>query len=371
MCNNNAEKITFCPIAYAKAACDTMIKRFSPEQLPPIGHFHYHQGVFLSGMYQCYLLTGEEKYFDYIKGWVDSIIDKNGEIHWFSEEELDDIQPGILLFPLIDKTKDERYEKALHTLMEVLKQWPKNEIGGFWHKASCDNEMWLDGLYMAGPIQAEYASRYGEEAFLDTAVEQALLMYRCTRDEKTGLLYHAYDCTCSKYWANSKTGLAPEFWGRAIGWFLVAVLDILHFLPNTHPQYEELKQAFVNTATAVSSYRDEKSGMWYQVVDKGYREDNWLESSCTALFSYSLMRGSREGYLAKEYLEIGAKGYEGLNNTVCVTEEGLSVSGICVGTCVGDYEFYAARPTSENDLHGMGAYLLMCCEMARNEAKDA
>ena len=92
------------PIDYAKASCETMMRKFAAQDLPPKGHFHYHQGVFLSGVYQTYRLCGDERYFQYIKDWVDSIIDENGEIHTFDKGQLDDIQPGILLYPLLDKT---------------------------------------------------------------------------------------------------------------------------------------------------------------------------------------------------------------------------------------------------------------------------
>lgn len=359
------EKDTMKAIDYAEAGCRSMMRKFSAEDLPPKGRFHYHQGVFLSGMYQCYELTQKQCYFDYIKAWVDSIINEKGEIHSFCPDELDDIQPGILLFPLVEKTGDPRYDTALKTLMEILKHWKKNEVGGYWHKEECANEMWLDGLYMGGSIQVQLAKRYHDPELMDAAAEQAVLMYRYTRDPKTGLLYHAYAGKKEVYWADPKTGLAPEFWGRALGWFLVASLDILEYLPQEHRFYEEIKQAFIDTAKAVISFQDDASGMWYQVVDKGQCADNWLESSCTALFTYAILRGIRAGYLPEQYLQNGERGYRGLIQTVKFEDGELVLDGICVGTCVGDYNFYVQRPTCANDLHGMGAFLLMCSERAR------
>jgi len=171
------------PLDYARAACDTMMRKFQAQDLPPKGHFHYHQGVFLSGVYSTYELCGEESYFRYVKDWVDSIIDEKGEIHIFDKGQLDDIQPGILLYPLWEKTGDERYKKALDTLLPIVRDFPRNEMGGFWHKDIRPHQMWLDGLYMGGPICAEYAYRFDKPEYFDICTEQALIM--CTEMQRT------------------------------------------------------------------------------------------------------------------------------------------------------------------------------------------
>ena len=359
------------PIYYAKAACDSIMHRYMAEELPPRGHFHYHQGVFLSGMYECFKLCGEQKYFDYMREWVDSVVSPQGEIHEFCNEWLDDIQPGILLFPLMEKTNDTRYEKALLKLMKVLKAFPRNKMGGFWHKYECSNEMWLDGLYMSGPIRMMHAAKYGDSAEAEDVVKQALLLYDKTKDEKTGLLYQAWDCEGKSYWAEHEEAHSPQFWSRSIGWFLTAALDILYYLPREHHLRGKLAGAFASAAEAAAHYQDGESGMWYQVTDRGGDENNWLESSGTALFSYALMRGAREGFLPPQYTEIGQAGYEGLIKRLKTDESGnLVLGGICAGTCIGDYDYYIGRPSSENDLHGMGAFLLMCCEAEKNKGKD-
>ena len=135
------------PLDYGRAACDTMMRKFEADELPPKGHFHYHQGVFLSGMYQIYELGTEEgareaeKYFRYIKSWVDSVIDEKGEVREYDPGQLDDIQPGILLFPLLERTGDARYRKALDTLLGHIRNFRRNEIGGFWHKNRYPDQM--------------------------------------------------------------------------------------------------------------------------------------------------------------------------------------------------------------------------------------
>ena len=136
-------------LGLAMRACETMMRKFAPEDLPPKGHFHYHQGVFLSGMYKTYELCGEEKYFAYIKAWVDSILDPYGDITSFNPGQLDDLQPGVLLFPLLKATGDTRYRDALDTIAYYISTFPHTKEGGFWHKAWYHEQMWLDGLYMA------------------------------------------------------------------------------------------------------------------------------------------------------------------------------------------------------------------------------
>ncbi len=351
------------PVDYAKMACDTMMRKFKAEDLPPKGRFHYHQGVFLSGVQKTYDLCKDEKYYHYIKDWVDSIIDVKGEIHTFDPGQLDDIQPGILLFFLFGKTGERRYKIALDTLLPCIMNTKRNAEGGLWHKESCPDQMWLDGLYMAGPISAEYAFRFHKEEYLNLAIEQALLMEKKTRDEKTGLWYHAYDCSRKMPWADRETGLAPEFWGRSIGWVPVAILDELEFVPKNRPEYKELGRLVHDLLTAVIRYQDEESGLWYQVVDKGGQEGNWLETSCTCLFSAAIAKAVRTGLLEKSNLAYARKGFEGVIDRLKWDGDDLLVDNICIGTGVGNYEHYCKRPTSTNDLHGMGAFLIMCAEI--------
>lgn len=352
------------PLDYAKASCETMMRKYKAEELPPAGHFHYHQGVFLSGVYQTYLECGDERYFDYMKRWVDSCLNDKGEILVFDEGQLDDIQPGILLFPLLERTGEVRYRNALDTLASIIKRFPRNEEGGFWHKRWFPEQMWLDGLYMAGPISAEYGSKFGHPEFLDLAAEQALLMETKTRDNRTGLWHHAWDCSQKESWADPQTGLSPEFWGRSIGWVPVAVLDELDFLPDGHPDRKRLIELVRNLLHAVCHYQSE-DGYWYQVVDKAGQPGNWPEISCTCLFTAAICKAVRKKILSRDYLEFAEKGYHAVIRSLEWEGDNLFVNGVCIGTGVGDYAYYCGRPVSSNDLHGVGAFLLMCAQMGR------
>lgn len=360
------------PLDYGRAACDTMMRKFEAGELPPKGHFHYHQGVFLSGMHQIYELWTEEgareaeKYFGYIKSWVDSVIDEKGEVREYDPGQLDDIQPGVLLFPLLERTGDARYRKALDTLLGHIRNFRRNEIGGFWHKNRYPDQMWLDGLYMGGPISAEYAYRFEKPELFDCAVEQALLMRKVTEDEETGLWYHAWDCSGKAPWADPKTGLAPEFWGRSIGWVPVAVLNELDYLPGEHPGYGDMCHLVQDLLSAVCRFQSPE-GRWYQVVDKGGQAGNWLENSCSCLFVAAVCKAVRKGLLDRAYLKAAAAGYEAVIGSLGWEGEDIQIGNVCIGTGVGDYRHYCERPVSVNDLHGVGAFLIMCGEMARVE----
>lgn len=350
---------------YGRAACDTMMKTFSADALPPVGKFHYHQGVFLSGMLHIYEVCGEEAYFDYVKAWVDSIIYPDGSIHSFDKSMLDDIQPGILLFPLYKRTGDERYKIALKTLTDVLRHWKRNKAGGFWHKEHHQNQMWLDSLYMGGPIQAEYAGFSDEPQFLETAIEQALLMYDHMKDSASGLMFHAWDESKVKEWADPVTGCSSEVWGRAFGWYVVAMLDILEFVPENHPKRQQMIQIEQTLLARLADYQA-ADGRWYQVVPKPEGEGNWLENSCSALFAYAFAKAEHMGLVEKRYRAAAEKALEGICNTLTYDAEGkLELGGVCIGTDVMDYQGYIERPTSINDLHGMGAFLLMCAELSK------
>lgn len=359
-------------LSLAKEACDTLMRKFEAPMLPPVGHFHYHQGVFLSAMMHTYDLCKEEKYFDYAKAWIDSMIDSEGNITGYhSLESMDDMQPGILLFPIYERTGDERYRKAIETLVKAFDVYPRLACGGLWHKDVCPHQMWLDGLYMGGPLCAMYANLTGETRFYDLPIQQALMMEEKTKDSVTGLWYHAYDDLREMDWADPETGRSPEFWGRSMGWIPVALLDELRYMPADYPGSDELRRIIREMLEALARYQDEKTGLWYQVIDKGDRPDNWLETSCSCLYTAAIARAVRAGILDEKYLDVARRGFEGVAARLERDERGLIVDHVCIGTGVGDYAHYIARPVSQNDLHGVGAFGLMCCAVAECDVETS
>ena len=353
---------------YAKAGADTMLRKYSIEDLPPKNRFHYHQGVFLSGVERIYFLSKEEKYQKYIKDWMDYYIDENGKVHNGNrvydehENQFDDMQPAIMLYSLYEKTKDERYKKVLDDFANITQMWPTNAKGGFWHKYFRQNQMWLDTLYMIGPLSVMYAHYFQKPYLFETIYQQMYLMRTNMTDPKTGLLYHAWDDSKEIDWADRETGLSPEFWGRAIGWYAVAIMDILDFIPEDHKRRDEFINAGLDIINALVRFQDEETGLWYQVVDKGDVKGNWLETSCSSLYTYAIAKAIKKGILHTSYSRYMHKGYEAVINSLTFNGDDLVISNICIGTGVGDLQFYFSRPTVENDLHGMGAFLLMCTE---------
>ncbi len=219
--------------------------------------------------------------------------------------------------------------------------------------------MWLDGLFMAAPFMLMYNEHFVEEELVLNVVRQEKLMRTHMKDENTGLLFHAWDEKKAQPWANKETGCSPEFWGRSIGWYGTALVDILELNDNKARGQEEVAQALKDLVPAIAQFQDEKTGLWYQIVDKGDREDNWLESSCSSLFIYFIAKAIKLGLADESYEQLIKKAYGGLiEHMVDVQNEVVSLKGICIGTSAGVYEYYVERPTSENDLHGMGAFIL-------------
>lgn len=353
----------------AVMSAETMMKKFDAPKLPPEGHFHYHQGVFLSGMLSTYHMTGDEKYFNYVRDWVDAMLGDDGIPRDMITTEPDDLQPGVLLFDLYDKTGDEKYKKLLDKLVGWMLELKTNPLGGTWHKEVFDNQMWLDSMYMLGVLTSRYAERYGDDAMREFVYRQLVLMKEYTKDDETGLYFHAWDYSKKAEWADPVTGKSPTIWGRALGWFAVAMFEIATTLEKGSPMYNDYVNSGKELIDTLLRFRDEKSGMWYQVVDKLGAEGNWLETSCSCLFLYALCLGVKLGEIDKESVrETAKKSFDGIAAALTYGEDGyLGVGGVCVGTGVneGTYEYYIARPTVENDLHGVGAFLLMACEYAK------
>jgi unsaturated rhamnogalacturonyl hydrolase len=348
---------------YAKQACDTLMRKFAPNELPPRDRYHYHQGVFLSGMERTYLLSKDEVYNNYLKAWQDYFVKEDGGIAIYDENpQFDDMQPATLLFRLYENTGEARYRKVLDNFVPIVERWPKNALGGFWHKTKTPNQMWLDGLYMIGPYCVMYASKFNKPYFLDTVYQQMSLMRRNMTDPKTGLLHHAWDDSRRAEWADRTTGLSPVFWGRAMGWYAVAITDILDYLPANYIRRQEFIDAERDIVNALIKFQDEETGLWHQVVDCGDDPANWFETSCTSLFTYAISKSIKLGILDESYVKYADRGYQGVVDTLTFNGDDLIVSKVCIGTGVGDYEFYLKRPTVANDLHGMGAFILMCTE---------
>jgi unsaturated rhamnogalacturonyl hydrolase len=334
----------------------------------------YEWGVLLKSVERVWLNTQDRRYFDYIKRNVDEFVTPEGGIRTYRAEEynLDQINAGKLLFHLYDESGDERYKQAAFLLREQLRTQPRTSEGGFWHKRIYPHQMWLDGIYMAGPFYAEFSKRFGETEGFDDVVHQIILVESHTRDPKTGLLYHGWDESRDQRWADPETGCSPNFWGRAIGWYAMAIPDVLDHVPEDHPKREKIIAIFSDMIAAVSAVQDPSTGVWYQVLDQGGREGNYLEASASCMFVYAMVKGVRKGYIGREYLEVAERGYAGiLEHFVQVDDQGMvNLDQVCSVAGLGgkpyrdgSFEYYISEKAVTNDYKGVGPFILASVEI--------
>jgi len=336
----------------------------------------YVAGVVLLGMERVSERTGNQAMSRYVKANIDRLVRPDGTIATYdaSAFTLDAINEGKLLFPLYARTHDERYRKAAALLRDQLRRQPRTSDGGFWHKQTYPHQMWLDGLYMASPFYAQYASTFHDSAAFDDVAKQFLLAARHTRDPRTGLLYHGWDESRSQRWADSLTGTSPSFWGRAVGWYAMGLVDALDFLPANHRDRAELVRVLQDLAVAVRQVQDPVSGLWYDVLDQPNRAGNYHEASASAMFVYALAKGARLGYLSSGYRDVAKRGFDGIiRELVTVDDKGLvSVNGIVSVSGLGGpqdrsgtFAYYMSEPVVTNDPKGVGALILAADELER------
>lgn len=360
--------------AWAKLTCDWLMAGH-PEGLPS---WEYDNGLVLRGCEQLGLKTGDARYLDYVRKSIDPLIAADGSIKGFKldEYQLDHVASGKLVLGLYDRSNDPkdraRYKKALLLLRGQLRAQPRTTDGGFWHKKIYPSQMWLDGLYMAAPFMAELAGKLEEPALYDDVIKQVALMEQHTRDPKTGLLYHGWDESKKQRWASKSTGVSPEFWGRAVGWYAMGLVDVLDFLPEKHPKRADVLAALGRLAAAVKAAQDPERGVWWQVLDKPGAPRNYREASATAMLVYALEKGVRKGWLDKGvYGPVAERGYAGLlKEFASVDAQGnVELRGVCKVAGLGgnpyrdgSYEYYVSTDIASNDPKGLGAFILASVE---------
>ena len=335
--------------------------------------WNYELGTLLEGMDAVYLNSADPSYFNYIQKSVDALIAPDGSIPTLKPEEhqLDNILLGRQLLLLYRVTRSQRYLIAAKFLSDQLAQQPREPSGGFWHKQRYPNQMWLDGLYMAEPFRAEYASiSHHPEDFADIT-HQFVVMEQHARDPKTGLLYHGWDESKQERWANKQTGDSSQFWARGMGWYMMALVDTLDYYPAGDPGRAQLIAILHRAAASVSRYQDPSTGLWYDVMNKSGEKGNYLESSAACMFVYALAKGVRMGYLSQTYSPNAERGYKGiLTHFVRIDGDDVSLTSTVKGSGLGGepyrdgtYAYYIGEKVATNDAKGVGAFLLASSEM--------
>ena len=337
--------------------------------------WNYIDGCMMTALLAMSDITGEAQYFDFAERFIDDFVAEDGSIRSYEPEKfnLDDINEGRVLFSLLEKTGKEKYRKAAALLRRQLEQQPRTYEGNFWHKAIYPNQVWLDGIYMAQPFYALYEKHLGSGDFRDT-VSQIETVRRRMFDEEKHLYYHGYDASRSAFWADPVTGRSKNFWLRSIGWFAVALADLLEILPEGEDR-EKLKGIFAELMEGAARYADEETGLYWQVVDQGGREGNYLETSGSSMLAYAMLKGVRLGALEKEYAAKGQKTFRGIvEKYLSFTDGDLNLGGICLVAGLGpetnrrrdgSYEYYISEPVVANDAKGVAPFLLCYTEIKR------
>jgi unsaturated rhamnogalacturonyl hydrolase len=335
----------------------------------------YKIGLLMTSFEKLHKKTNNSVYADYIKGYAETVINSSGEILNYKLEDynIDNINAGKMLFDLYSRTKDNRYLTALQTLRKQLETHPRTNSGGFWHKKIYPYQMWLDGLYMGAPFYAQYTATFDNGKDLDDVAKQFEQVHLHTIDKKTGLLFHAWDESKHMPWANKETGTSPNFWSRSIGWYMMALVDVLDYMPKEHSKRKELIGYLNEISTAVAKYQD-TSGLWFQVTDAGKKEGNYLEASGSEMFVYAFAKGVNKGYLPEKYRKLAIKGFDGIiKNLVKVDEDGeIHITQVCASAGLGgnpyrdgSYEYYIKEKIKTDNSHGLGPFILAAVELEK------
>lgn len=339
-------------------------------------HWNYIDGCMVCAFMEIAEITGNRKYSDFVEKFIDYYVNEDGSIRGYDKEKynLDDVNEGRVLFPLYKKTGKEKYRLAIELQNSQLRDQPRTSTGNFWHKLIYPNQIWLDGLYMAQVFAAMYAKEFGGKDYSDLLM-QIKNVRKYMFDEQAKLFYHGLDCSKTIFWADKETGLSKNFWLRAIGWFTVSMVDIISIVDDEETK-AEITKIFRETIDGILQYRHKESGMYYQVVNMGHREGNYLETSGSSMIAYAVMKGARIGALPKEYWQLGKETFDGIKERyLTISDDGtLNLSGICLVAGLGpenntrrdgSFEYYISEPVVENDAKGVAPFVLAYTEILR------
>ncbi len=336
--------------------------------------WNYIDGCMLISLITLYKKTGDKKYFNFVKNFVDFFVDENGNIAYYKEEEynLDNINEGRVLFDLYAETKEEKYKLAAKVLFKQLENQPRTPLGSFWHKKIYPNQVWLDGLFMAQVFSYRYQENFGDKDYSDV-INQFRNVENYMKDKATGLYYHGFDVTKKMFWAD-ENGLSSNFWLRATGWYFAALSDVLSYMQEGEVK-EEFKGYLKNAVDNVLKFLDKDANMFYQVVNMGGKEGNYLETSGSALIAYAILKGVNEGNLDKSYASYGKAIFDGICTRYLKEENGtLSLGGICLVAGLGpenkpnrdgSFEYYISEPIVTTDAKGVAPFILCYVELTK------
>jgi unsaturated rhamnogalacturonyl hydrolase len=340
-----------------------------PVNISSDNAWEYNHGIVLRGIQQVWSHTCDARYVTYIQKYADEFVDGTGTVNIPTAHSFDNIQPSVLLPFLYQQTGLPKYHTAADNIRARYDTIPTNPDGGFWHKQTTPNQMWLDSIYMGEPFLDEYAVVFGTCGTFcaSTIFKQMLLLADHVRDTTTGLLYHAWDDSPAGQqaaWADPTTGRSSVVWDRAMGWYAMALVDMLPDLP-AGDDANSLLAILGGIASALKNTQDPATGLWFEVVDQGSRSDDWVETSGSGMFVYFLKTAINRGYLDSSYLSVASRGWQGLQTKITTDASGLpTITDAVVGVSVQtSYAGYINQATASNSSHGLCAILLAASEM--------
>lgn len=337
--------------------------------------WNYIDGCMITSLLNLYKITNDKKYLDFSDNFIDYYIFDDGSIRGFDKStfNIDNINEGRVLFDLYKYTNKEKYKKAIDVIYDQIKDQPRTKEGSFFHKAIYDNQIWLDGLYMCQPFYTLYSMKYNKN-LIDDIINQISNVYNIMFDKDKKLYYHGYDSSRKAFWCNKETGLSKSFWLRSIGWYLVALVDVYDFLQDDIRK-EKIGEIFKISIDGILQYEDLSSHMFYQVVDKGNKEGNYLETSGSAMIAYAILKGARLNIIDPVLKNKGLEIFQGIcSKYLSYENDKLELGGICLVAGLGPennlrrngtFEYYISEPIVKNDAKGVGPLIMAFTEVLR------
>jgi unsaturated rhamnogalacturonyl hydrolase len=330
--------------------------------------WNYEDGCVWTGALALYDATGDKALLDFVHAEVGARVTPDGRIPSFnpSEFNIDGVQAGRVLEPLWRLTGEDRFVGAMGAQFSQLLSHPRTKSGNYWHKNIYPHQVWLDGLYMAQPFQTQYARVTDRPELFEDTVAQFCFVGRALRDPATGLYRHGWDESRQERWADPETGRSSCVWGRAMGWWIMALADVYELSKGLNPAGRaEIAGLLLDTAEALTKMRSE-AGLWYQVVDQGERQGNYEEASASLMIACALMKGARLGVLPAAHGAVGADSLRAACKRFVTPQRLTGVCGVAgLGNTPyrdGGYDYYLSEKITPNDPKGVAALMMALAE---------
>ena len=340
-------------------------------------HWNYIDGCMMTSLLELYKETNDKKYINFVKDFIDYYVFDDGTLRGYHMENYstDDICESRVLFELYRLTGKEKYSKAIELTYKQVMHQPRTKEGNFWHKKIYPNQVWLDGLFMAQPFYTLYETiRNKKQNYVDI-IHQFKNVRRIMFNPEKKLYYHGYDSSKSMFWADKTTGLSKNFWLRAMGWYVVAIVDVMGYMEDDKAKKEFFSPLLKEIIDGLLLYQDQDSSLFYQVVDMKDKAGNYLETSGSALISYAILKGVRLNALELRYQAIGLDIFNGICTKYLTEKNGsLNLGGICLVAGLGPennlrrdgtFEYYISEPIVENDAKGVGPLIMAYTEVKK------